>query len=103
MLSRDPLDQGFKVPEEGEEGVKVLGAPVGSLQFEKRVLQARVDNMGAVLEALPSMDNPHCELYLLWSCFSFPKFGFTVRIAETNSTKRCSRTLTTGSKGPSSS
>ena len=77
LLSRDPLDPGarVKVPGEGEGGVKVLGAPVGSCQFEAEVLQARVDGVGVVLEALPSMDDPHCELYLLRSCFSFPKFG----------------------------
>ena len=39
--------------------------------------------MGAVLEALPSMDDPHCELYLLQSCFSFPKFGFAVWTVDT--------------------
>ena len=83
LLSRDPLDPWVKAPDEGEGGVKVLGAPVGSRQFEAEVLQARVDSVGKVLEALPSMDDPHCELYLLRSCFSFPKFGFVVRTVDT--------------------
>merc|ERR1712082_126980 len=72
-----------KVLDEGEGDVKVLGAPVGSRQFQAEVLQARVDGAGAVLEALPSMDDPHCELYLLWSCFSLPKFGFAVQTVDT--------------------
>ena len=88
LLSRVPLDRGVKVPEEGEGGVKVLGAPVGSHQLEARVLQVRADSVGAVLEALPSMDDPHCELYLLRSCFSFPKFGFMVRTVDTTPHRR---------------
>ena len=85
LLSRAPLgqDQWVKVPEEGVEGVMVLGAPVGSRQFEAEALQARVDGVGEVLDALPSMDEPHCESYLLRSCFSFPKFGFSVWTVDT--------------------
>ena len=41
-----------------------------------------MDGVGEVLAALPSMDDPHCESYLLRSCFSFPKFGFAVRTVD---------------------
>ena len=37
LPSRDPLDWGVKVPEEGEGGVKVLGALLGSPQLKWEV------------------------------------------------------------------
>ena len=56
-----------------------MGSPIGSVQYERSALQARVDKVKEILDRLPLMEDPHSEYVLLRSCLSIPKVMFTLR------------------------
>ena len=53
--------------------MKLLGAPVGSQLFEREVLVDRISKLEALLEKLPTLEDPHTEYVLLKNCFGLPK------------------------------
>ena len=55
----DPLVRG--IPRVKKEGIKLLGAPVGSQAFEEEVLQDRITKLETLVEKLPSLEDPHTE------------------------------------------
>ena len=59
---------------------ELLGAPVVDMRFE--VLTQRVEGIRCLVQALPSLNNPHIEFTLLCSCFAFPKFSSSMRSSE---------------------
>ena len=66
----------------GTRGFKLQGAPVGDRRFEGEVLTKRVEGIRVLMQALHSLDDPHIEFNLLPSCFTFPKFSFSMRAKD---------------------
>ena len=73
-MGEDPLARGMHGLGEGVGGFKLMRAPVGDSCFERGILKMRVGGIKRLIEALPSLDNPHIEFVLLWVCFALPKF-----------------------------
>ena len=67
----DPLERG--IPRVRKGGVKLLGSPVGRQLFEREVLVDRISKLEALLEKLPTLEDPHTEYVLLKNCFGLPK------------------------------
>lgn len=83
---RDPLGRGVTRVEGG--GFKLLGAPVGNWDYEEQILEERLVSVQHILDSLHLLDDPHMEYTLLRSCFSFPKFAFTLHTLDTSSHKQ---------------
>ena len=79
----DPLSRGVTRVE--KKGIKLLGAPVGEVQYEEEILEKRLISIQTLLDSLHTLDDPHLEYTLLRSCFSFPKFGYSLRTVDTSS------------------
>ena len=80
--SADPMDRG--IPVICEEGIILLGAPVGSLKFTKEALKERSNKAEKLVGLLPNMKDPHSEFVLLRSCLSLPKIMFNLRTLDTS-------------------
>ena len=78
----DPLQRG--IPRVAEEGITVLGAPLGSPDFVEAALQAKVEKVRKITEALPDLQQPHLEFTLLRSCLALPKIMFLLRSTDTS-------------------
>ena len=76
----DPLNRGIRRAD--NEGIKVLGAPVGSEEYEERILEERLITVRDLLSKLHLLDDPHMEYVLLRSCFAFPKFAYAIRTVD---------------------
>ena len=77
----DPLNRG--VPRIEEQGVILLGAPVGSEEFVREVLQRKVEKVREITGLLPLLEDPHTEFVLLRSCLALPKLSFLLRTVDT--------------------
>ena len=77
LSNPDPLDRG--IPLIVEDGIVLLGSPIGSRVFEKQVISRRIDKVRDISEMLPLMKDAQCEYVLLRSCLSLPKIMFTLR------------------------
>ena len=64
----DPLDRG--IPLDTAEGIRVLGAPIGSTSFEEDVILERIVSTEVLMEKLGDLEDPHSEYVLLKNCFS---------------------------------
>ena len=73
---KDPLRRGVTRVEGG--GFKLLGAPVGTQDDKDLILEERLVGIQHLLDSLHLLVDPHMEYTLLCSCFSFPKFSFTL-------------------------
>ena len=62
-----------------EEGITMLGSPVGSLEFERKVIKERMEKVREISQRLPLIQDPQTEYALLRSCLSLPKLMFTLR------------------------
>ena len=79
---QDPLQR--RVPRvSSESGITVLGAPVGSEQYVKEVIESRVEKIREVTGLLRLVKDPHCEFVLLRSCLELPKVMFLLRSLDT--------------------
>ena len=78
----DPLGKG--VPRVREDGITLLGAPLGSEDFVARALQEKVNKVQRITSLLPDLQDPHTEFCLLRSCLSLPKLMFTLRTVDTS-------------------
>ena len=65
----DSLNRGIHLVR--EEGTVLLGSPIGSVDYERQVIQARIDKVGE------SSEDPQSEFVILRSCLSIPKTMFT--------------------------
>ena len=66
-----------------EEGIVLLGAPIGSKEFVEREVRRKVEKVREVTELLPLLQDPHTEFVLLRCCLSLPKFSFVLRTTDT--------------------
>ena len=80
QLDTDPLGRGVTRGE--DRGFKLLGAPVGSWEFEKEVLEGRLAGVQQLLDKLHTLQDPHMEYTLLRSCFSFSKMAYSMRTVD---------------------
>ena len=65
-----------------DRGFKLLGAPVGSWEFEKEVLEGWLARLQQLLYRLNTLQDPHMEYTLLRSCSSFSKIAYSMRTME---------------------
>ena len=65
-----------------EEGIVLLGSPIGSIEFEKEAINKRIDKVMEITEMLPLMQDAQAEYVLLRSCLSIPKIMFTLRTTD---------------------
>ena len=77
----EPLQQ---VPRVVEEGIILLGAPLGSAAFVRQAIQAKVSKVEAISARLPLLKDPHTEFVLLRSCLALPKISFILRTVDTS-------------------
>ena len=61
----------------------MLGAPVGSEEFVREVLQRKVEKVREITGLLPLLEDPHTEFVLLRSCLALPKLSFLLRTVDT--------------------
>ena len=76
-----PLGRGIKQIE--EEGIKLLGAPIGSADFISQFISKRIEKVRTITDELPSLHQPHLEFVLLRSCLSLPKISYLLRSTDT--------------------
>ena len=79
-LTPDPLDRG--IPLIMEEGIVLLGSPIGSREFERTTIEKRVEKIREITDRLPLMQDAQSEFVLLRSCLSIPKIMFTLRTTD---------------------
>jgi hypothetical protein len=82
---QDPLERG--VTRADDRGAKLLGAPLGNLEFQEEVLESRLATVEKLLQDLHLLEDPHVEYALLRSCYSFPKLAYTLRTVDTSQHK----------------
>ena len=66
-----------------EEGIVLLGAPIGSKGYVEKEVRRKVEKVREVTELLPLLQDPHTEFVLLRSCLSLPKLSFVLRTTDT--------------------
>ena len=66
-----------------DQGITLLGAPVGFASFIRESLQQRINKVREITALLPNLKDPHTEYALLKSCLSLPKLMFSLRTVET--------------------
>ena len=78
----DPLGKGLV--RVAEEGVILLGAPLGSPDFVAKAVREKVEKVRAITGLLPQLEDPHTEFVLLRSCLALPKLSFLLRVVDTS-------------------
>ena len=86
----DPLNREIPLR---EEGTVLLGSPIGSVDYERQVIQARIDKVGEISDRLPLMEDPELEFVILRSWVSIPKIMFSKTLTLPN-TQPCGTALT---------
>ena len=66
----------------GQEGVKLLGAPIGSQAFQKVAMEEKVYKLENLMDKLSLLEDPHTEYAMLKSCFALPKLSFLMRTVD---------------------
>ena len=79
-LGADILDRGIPLVE--DTGIVILGSPIGSVEFERRVIGERMKKIGEISSMLSLIEDSQIEYALLRSCLSSPKFTFTLRTSN---------------------
>ena len=80
LQDEDPLGRG--IPKVDDQGVKLLGAPLGNEAFTNTFLNKRIDSIERVVSKLPGLQDPLLEFTLLRSCFALPKFSYSLRTTD---------------------
>ena len=70
------------IPENKDDGLVVLGAPVGSQAFSNDKIMGKVKEVESLLAKLGSLDDSQIEYCLLRSCFGIAKFGYILRTCD---------------------
>ena len=60
-------------------GIRVLGSPVGSVEYSKEFVESKISDLEELLENLHVLEDPHSEFSVLRNCFSLPKFSYITR------------------------
>ena len=76
----DILDRGIPLVE--DTGIVLLGSPIGSVEFERRVIGERMEKIREISSLLSLIEDPQTEYVLLRSCLSSPKVTFTLRTSN---------------------
>ena len=63
QLGPDPLHRG--IPLVREEGIVLLGSPIGSIEFERQAILTRTEKVRGISDKLPLMADPQSEFILL--------------------------------------
>ena len=63
-----------------EDGIVLLGSPIGSKVFEKQAIEERINKVRELCSRLPLMKDAQSEYVLLRSCLFIPKIMFTRHI-----------------------
>ena len=77
LSNPDPLNRGILLVK--EEGIVLLGSPIGSRDFERQIIQKRIDKVSEISDRLPLMQDAQSEYVLLRSCLSIPKTSMKER------------------------
>ena len=68
-----------------EEGMVLLGATIGSKDFEAEQIMKKVNKIRDITTRLPLLEDPHTVFVLLRSCLALPKIFFLLRGVDTSS------------------
>ena len=68
-----------------DEGIILLGAPLGSEAFVKEAIKSKVSKVEEISALLPLLEDPHTEFVLLRSCLALPKIAFILCPVDTAS------------------
>lgn len=71
------------LPQSFSEGTDIMRAPVGSDEYVRQALTARVTELKPLLTALASLGDAHSEFTLLRSCLSVSRVTFLLRVTPT--------------------
>ena len=67
-----------------EDGIELLGCPLGSTNFSRAQFKKRIDKICIILKELMEVRDPQVEYALLRSCCGFPKIAFSLRTIPPN-------------------
>ena len=76
----DPLNRG--IPNIKEEGITLLGTPIGSSQFIREKVKQKVNKIKDLTDHLSLLKDAHIEFILLRSCLSLPKVMYILRTTD---------------------
>ena len=65
-----------------DEGFEILGAPVGSTQYEAAHIRKKVEKIKEITGLLSQLEDAQMEYVLLRSCFSLPKTIYLLRTVD---------------------
>ena len=65
----------------GEDGLELLGSPIGTDAFCTSYVMERIGRIEEALKNLSVIDDSQCEYLLLRSCLGYPKMAFALRSA----------------------
>ena len=83
----DPLDRG--IPRVEEEGIILLGCPIGSPEFVRMGILDRIRKVELATDKLPLLRDAQIEYVLLRSCLSLPKMMYTLRTSDPTNYQMC--------------
>ena len=78
----EPIGGG--IPRVRDQGIIVLGSPVGTTEFERKIIMERIDKVEELTERLASLEDSHMELTLLRATLSLPKLLYVLRTVNPN-------------------
>ena len=73
---------GMDVPWAMEQGILLLGAPIGSMEFCRKVIESRMAKVVTLTQKLSSLRDSQLEFLLLRSGLSLPKVAYILRMVE---------------------
>ena len=82
QLAEEPIGMG--IPVERDEGIVVLGSPVGSVDFERRKIEERIRKVEELTERLAWLEDSHTEFVLLRATLALPKLIYVLRTVDPN-------------------
>ena len=83
----DPLERG--IPRVEEEGIILLGCPIGSHEFVNRAIFDRIRKVELATDKLPILKDAQVEYVLIRSCLSLPKMMYTLRTSDPSNHQVC--------------
>ena len=65
-----------------DDGIVLLGSPIGSEEYERKVIGEKMEKVREISSLLPLIEDPQIEYALLRSCLSLPKLAYTLRTSN---------------------
>ena len=84
MAQIDSHVAGFYSPLKRDQGIVVLGSPVGTEEYEGRKIKERMDKVEELTERLAWLEDSHTELVLLRATLSLQKLIYVLRTVNPN-------------------